>query len=228
MSRPNGYIIHETKTRVVILTMQSDNIKTGNMAQLWILARNIAPTAAAKTGNDSIVCGDCKHRPANNGTCYVTLFQGPLSIWNCYQRGNYPFLPASDYPVILAGRKIRLGAYGDPAYVPLDIIARLTSAAAGFTGYTHQWRRCNPRLSQFTMASVDSITEYQDAKLAGWRTFRVSSAAAGSDNIAGKEITCPATAGRHCIDCLLCSGNRLRARDITIQVHGSKASKFKA
>jgi hypothetical protein len=227
MNRPNGYIISETKDRVVILTMHSDNIKTGDMSQLWILHRTIAPTAAAKTGADVVICGDCKHRPANMGTCYVTLFQGPLSIFHAYHRGRYSYLQPADYKTVLAGRAIRLGAYGDPAYVPFGILVKITAAAIGHTGYTHQWRRCNPKLKALIMASVDSISEYQDAKLAGWRTFRVSPT--GDDNIPGCEITCPASAGRvQCINCRLCSGTTRRAKDITIRAHGAKASKFAA
>jgi hypothetical protein len=224
---PKGFTVYQDDNIVAIVTLKSTNVKTGNMAQLWILNKDIDPLTAAKTGSDELICGDCKHRPSNMGTCYVTLFHGPLGIWKAYHRGRYPFLQSSDYASVLSGKAIRLGAYGDPAFVPYNILENLTAAAAGFTGYTHQWRRCSAKYRNLVMASVDTAAEYARAKRKGYRTFRVS--ATGQDNSA-TEITCPASSGKAlCLSCKLCCGTkRPHAKDITIKVHGARAGSFNA
>ena len=87
MKKPNGYIIYEGKSQlnggniVAIVTMNSKNIKTGNMASMWILNADIKPTEASKKGEDASVCGDCKHRAVNKGACYVTLHHAPLAVY---------------------------------------------------------------------------------------------------------------------------------------------------
>ncbi len=226
LSHITGFIINETSKIVSIVTMHSVNIKTGDMAQLWILNRHVSPVDAARDGSDSMVCGNCKHRPANQGTCYVTLFQGPGNVWKAYQKGKYPELSPKDYGALCAGRAIRFGAYGDPAFVPFRILEKLARVSAGFTGYTHQWETCPTEYRNLVMASVDNIAEYYRAKEKGYRTFRVS--VTGDDNRPG-EITCPATTmGAKCLRCLLCAGNARRAKDITIKVHGAHASRFVA
>jgi hypothetical protein len=69
------------------------------------------------------------------------------------------------------------------------------------------------------MASADSVSDRRDAKLAGWRTFRVS---IGIDRQDG-EISCPASkeagARTTCIDCRLCKGTQISAKDIVIADH---------
>ncbi len=224
--RAKGYVVFESRNIVGIVTLHSSNIKTGDMAQLWILNKHKSPCAAAADGSDRFVCGDCKHRPANLGTCYVTLFQGPGNVYKAYRAGKYPYLKPADYRQVFAGRAIRFGAYGDPAYIPFDLLWAMHHASAGTTGYTHQWRKCDILYSDLLMASVDNLQEYQVAKRAGWRTFRVS--ATGTDNMPA-EITCPASAGKvQCVRCKLCCGRMRQAKDITIKVHGSRAHKFAA
>ena len=39
----NGYLLHETDAYAVIATLESENEKTGNMIQLWILVRDKTP-----------------------------------------------------------------------------------------------------------------------------------------------------------------------------------------
>ena len=225
----SGYILHETLTRVVIATMESENVKTGNMIQIWILNRNTAPHVAVKTGEDSVVCGNCPHRGTIvdgkliDRTCYVVTFQGPLSVWSAYHRGVYERI--TDYSVF-SGRMVRLGAYGDPAFIPRRIVDRIVAAADGHTGYTHQWRGAD-WLRQYVMASVDTLAELETARANGWRTFRVSSTL---DTQTG-EILCPASdeAGKRttCEQCGLCNGARDGVKSIMIPVHGRGADKFK-
>ena len=51
---------------------------------------------------------------ANVGrSCYVTVFQAPPVIWKAYKAGKYP--KAQNLQGLFAGKRVRLGAYGDPA-----------------------------------------------------------------------------------------------------------------
>jgi hypothetical protein len=75
------------------------------------------PIESAKSGLDYLCCGDCKHRPVNFGTCYVT-FIARTAIYKAWRRGRYAKFPQKDYQKIFGARDIRCGAYGDPALVP--------------------------------------------------------------------------------------------------------------
>lgn len=230
--RPTGYVIYECATYVVIATMETENPKTGNMVQLWILGRDADPVTAVKTGADDVVCFDCKHRgqDGKNRTCYVQVFQAPRAVWHAYQRGRYPFLLATDFEHIFNGRRIRFGAYGEPVLIPIAIMRELARVSDGWTGYTHQWRHAEyQEYRAFVMASVDSVAEYESAKALGWRTFRVRTP---HQALSANEIICPASdEADHkttCADCRLCSGTRGidPRKDIAIIIHGAKASKF--
>lgn len=204
---------------VCIATLKSTNVKTGDMVQTWILLRDVNPTTALKSGQDKSICGDCRHR---NTSCYVNVGRAPLSVYTAYNRGRYPLIDTSGYN-IFQNRSVRIGAYGDPAAVPIDIWEKVSASAAATTGYTHQWRRY-PELKPYCMASVDSLAERHIAKLLGWRTFRTSRNTVKHHN----ESICPASeqAGYklNCNTCLACDGTASQRRgDITIQIHGSRA-----
>src|SRR5262249_41104252 len=117
--KPTGYILQETEDIVVIGTLESENGKTGNMIQVWILLRNTSPVDAVKLGQDVRICLDCKHKGTgfSDRTCYVNVGQGPLSVWTAYRNGNYPFLPISGYAKAFGKRKVRFGAYGEPMLI---------------------------------------------------------------------------------------------------------------
>lgn len=200
------------------LQRPSQNRKTGDMVQAWIMRADIAPVAAVRAGADGSVCGDCKHRGTS---CYVNLGQAPQNIWHAYQRGSYSHAP--DWAVF-SGRSLRMSAYGDPAALPFDLVAGILDKAGTRTGYTHQWRR-EPRLAAYLMASVDTPAERIQARMLGFRTFRVRHG--GDPHMAG-ELECLAdSAGLTCESCRLCSGQaRPGKRDITIQVHGARKGNF--
>ena len=239
-TKPNGYLLHETEDIAVIATgfaRKSANPKTGDMIQVWILLRDINPVAAIKLGADSAVCFDCKHR-GNKGkarTCYVRVANAPLGVWKAYRRGMYPYLPIEDYACMFerrkVRRKVRFGAYGEPVLLPLNKIAELTRVSDGWTGYTHTWRNeASGPYARFIMASCDTPQDYSDAKLAGWRAFRVRGMNAP---LMPNEISCPASeeSGKRttCERCKLCSGSCGAAdprKDISIVVHGAGAKRF--
>ena len=214
-----GYILHEDGERVVIAVgfkRPSSNRKTGKMIQVYILVKGTHPVLAKQQGLDFAVCGNCAIRNA----CYVQLGKGPAMVWKTYRAGKYPRL--TDYSVF-AGRMVRWGAYGDPAFIPLEIVRQISSVAAGWTGYTHQWR--NPLFAAYRaylMASVETIEGMEQAQLHGWRTFRVAAVGMLRNLDIQREIICANTIrGVTCADCGLCNGTATRAKSIVIEAHGA-------
>lgn len=229
----NGPSLLDGKPVTAVVTglrQSSKNPKTGEMLQSYILRSDVHPREAIRVGADSSICGACPHRGRlerladgtlkNTGrTCYVNLLFGPGAIFKKIQRGEYPKIFPSE---LGSGRFIRIGSYGDPAAIPFDIWQSLLENAKGHTGYTHQWHRCDPRFKDIVMASVDSITEAQEAQSLGWRTFRVAfpkdiprlpnEAICPASKEAGKKLTCA--------ECLACHGTGPRGH-IVIQAHGN-------
>jgi hypothetical protein len=213
------------------LASKSLNEKTGDLIQTWIIREDVSPTVAVNTGADASICGTCPHRGRivdgrNVGrSCYVTIFQAPLNVWKSYHRGIYPAATPEQARDILAGRKVRLGSYGDPAALPFAVWSVALAKTEARTGYSHAWRSVSPALAQFVMASCDSTQDATDAKALGYRTFRVTSLPAPADKRRG-EVVCGASkeAGYKttCAACLACGGNGAKARaDIVITVHGA-------
>lgn len=212
------------------------NSKLGDVVQTWIMRADRAPAEARQRGQDVSICGDCplKGNPDEPQTraCYVHL--GQLgNLWRRYRSG-IPYL-ASDQQLeaMMAGRVVRLGSYGDPVAVPIEVWQAIRSIAKATIGYTHLWRRpeAEPYRS-FLMASVDSESEGVTARWAGWRTFRTrprtSEWVPPIEPPAKGEIVCPASQeGGYrstCEKCQLCDGTRgpwdIR-RNIVIMAHGS-------
>lgn len=231
---PTGLLLYEgisqidQKTEIIcIATLKSENVKTGDMIQTWILNKNINPVESIKTNEDSSICGDCKHRGPGNGkmrSCYVNVGQAPLNIYKSYHKGNY--IKTDDY-LFLGQKFLRIGSYGDPASVPYEVWEPLVRIASGWTGYSHQWKICDQRFKNICMASVDSEQEYTEAVQMGWRTFRVKNP---EDPNLENEFSCPASPEGNnrlqCLDCLACSGTRfgrIKRGRVSIVVHGSKA-----
>lgn len=232
LSRINGEPI------VVIATLSSANVKTGNMVQTWILHRDESPIEAINTGSDESVCGSCplrgiveEGRNRSRG-CYVTVRNAPYQVWTSYKAGKYPQLDSvrSELAGLLCGRSLRLGSYGDPAAVPKSAWNwMMKHCTGGRSGYTHQWR--DPRFQfwrKYIMASTHSDAENRDAHSMGWRTFRTLRA---DETTSADEVFCPASpdgkASRTvtCETCLACDGRKSGSarKSIAIHIHGSPA-----
>jgi hypothetical protein len=223
---PAGFILQRSPSPingapiVVILTLNSANRKTGNMAQVWILREDINPIEADKTGGDISVCGNCPHRrnpTTKKRSCYVNLGQAPLAVWKAYKAGKYAEDFRWNQRHLITGRKIRWGAYGDPAMIDPQIFHAINGLAAGHTGYTHQWREPWAQVyrGEF-MASCDGMRDYLEASAHGWKCFSV--AAVGHQ---GPGKICPATvegSQAQCVTCSLCSGDK---SDIWVEAHGT-------
>lgn len=229
-----GFSLLSPTVRIAVvvtgLERRSSNVKTGGMIQTYIIRDDMRPRDAIMSGADDAICGVCPHRLQADGSrsCYVSLRTGLNVVGRLL--ATYPELSPDVAAQLCSGRAVRLGTYGDPAAVPLDIWRRLTALARSFTGYTHQWRMRHVRAYQgYVMASCDSDDDRARAKLDGWRTFRVRKVTpSGPEPMGSREIVCPASAeGGHrvtCESCGLCSGNtRAAAKDIAIIDHSTRA-----
>ena len=211
----------------VIATLKTSNVKTGDMVQTWIIRTDISPVEAAKIGLDSSVCGSCVHRHFNGGACYVNIGQAPNAVYKSFIAGKYPDFDQAKHSQYLQGRKIRLGAYGDPAAVPFEVMEYLANIGTGHTGYTHQAKHANfdPRFIDICMISADSPKQAKQWHNKGARTFRV---AMEGDGMHENESECLSeTIGTKCIDCGLCDGSKRSADSIVITVHGSLQNRFR-
>ena len=211
----------------LIATLKTSNVKTGDMVQTWIIRTDVNPVEASKQSLDASVCGGCPHRHSLGGACYVNIGQAPNAVFKTYTKGGYPTVQQNpELLQLLQGRKIRAGAYGDPAAVPAHVWAPIVAMAAGVTGYTHQsaHRNFDPAILDFCMVSADTPKQALRAHAAGARTFRVRTPDAPM--LAG-EIECLADSeGLSCADCLLCHGKRTAAPNVVITVHGSRAARY--
>ena len=237
----NSYVIYhgpsqlDGKPIVAIATGfngKSVNPKTGiHIISTWILCADIEPLDAILAGADQTICGDCAFRGTATPkrvvgrACYVVVGKAPYNIWRQWNRERPASLSPRRIGTVFAGRGVRLGSYGDPAAVPLRIWRAVTARAAFWTGYTHQWRDCNPNYADWCMASCDSEADRREARALGYRTYRTTAHNAFANRLAG-EVVCPASheAGQKttCDQCRLCSGTRGQERntDVVITLHG--------
>ncbi len=213
----------------------SKNSKTGEMPQVWILRSDIHPTDALRTGQDESICGNCPHRPKVLGvdalkkssrSCYVNTMSFN-AVYKKYANGGYDVADLSVLAQRLQNAHVRLGAYGDPAAVPIEVWDQLCKYCKS-TGYTHQWRTCDKRYAEYCQASCDNIVDVTDAVTLGYRTFFVQNVADKNEVIrsvgAIRLAHCPASKEKGkvttCYECMACSGTRSNIKsNITIMLH---------
>lgn len=246
-NKHNGYVVWKGKSRldgkpiVVIVTgvgapsKRSKNVKTGQMAQVWVLRSDINPIEAISSGRDESICGSCplrgiiekvgRRKTNRMRACYVEVDKAPLAVWKSYKAGNYPAITDD---VQWEDQATRLCAYGDSAAIPYAVSRNLISRGNGkHTGYTHSKLQHAQPLRKMLMASVHSEEEAKEMHDKGWRTFRTM---APGDTLMPNEIMCPASEeqGKRltCETCLACSGtgdkeSRKNAVSVAIFAHGS-------
>lgn len=236
-----GPSVIDGKPIVAIATGLRDggaNSKTGPMAQIYFIRSDVNPMVAVHTGDDVSICGDCSLRGEievdKKGVrknvrrkCYVTLMHGPRVVYDAFLRGVYPEVKPAVARKLLAGKRVRLGSYGDPGSVPFETLETVLDKVHELNGYTHMWRKY-PELSAFCMASCDTEKDREEAKALGFRTYRIRRQ---GDPVLKGEGQCPASAelGKkvQCASCMLCGGHKTKAKaDLTIVVHGGGATHF--
>lgn len=257
----NGLVIYkglseiDNETPIVTIAHISPgyNDKIGQMTQIYYLVdTKESPVTVASSGQDFGICGNCKHRPVNLGSCYVTLFQGVRALAKAYNENSY-FDLTGDFDIVLEllsliNFPIRFGAYGDPAAMPYDLQYQMAVAVDfRLTGYTHQWDDFGTKFAAFKTflhASVDTDQETKRAQEAGWNYYKISTCDGAytgrtSDYAKTKEILhvikspqetiCPNTASSgvvNCASCLKCSG--AHGSPIINAIHGARTKKFQA
>ena len=237
----------EIAVLVTGLAAPSGNEKTGAMIQTHIVRVDTEPGEAIRLGMDSgSVCpSKCPHRSkasGGNGDCYtfpsILRGHGTAGSWGAFNRGRYRRYGLGELATLGASRDIRLGSYGDPGAVPIEIWDALLSESVSNTGYTHAWRT-SPGLARWCMASVDSVAEATEAMRLGFRFYLPEPVgAAPTRRIGGETVAqCPASAeaGRRvtCSTCpkkLRCSGTRHGSQiaGVRIEAHGSGARSLRA
>jgi hypothetical protein len=229
-----GAVLYEGPSRingapiVAIMVYESENKKTGDIPQVWILQPGVHPFQARVDGTDVAVCGGCIL--AKNRGCYVN-WTTLAKILPCYESGKYGDIDHARWWFRRnSPNAVRIGAYGDPVAVPLEVWERLAELPPQPTilGYTQMWRSpLAEGYQKFCMASTKSPREYADAKRLGWRSFR---AALPQDAApAQMQKLCPETVNDEetCKSCRMCSGG-VDGPDIMVELHGAGATMKRA
>ena len=216
----NSLKIYEDKQRNIYaalycLERSSSNTKTGDMVQLAILPIDNKPTKALKDRRLPN-CSDC----ALISTCYVNT----VSLNAVYDQTVNQAVSAAPKRF---RAPIRLGSWGDPGLLPLDLLQQLSRAAGAHTGYTHLWQDIAPSYSSVLMASIDHLTAKQQGltvdqlkRLAWDKGYRTYSILQPGEQQSAQERSCLYISNNtQCRYCQLCSGASSK-RSIAAPLHG--------
>ena len=225
--KPRGVVIFEgpsllDRSEIVsaIAIFKSDNKKTGDMVQVYIITTHLHPVEAIKQGRKQGTCGHC---PLLGTVCYIRPEQAPRAVWDGNRRGIYPAYNDKEHRHLFQGRKLRWGADGDPAALPVPLVRKFSAIVAGHTGYTHQADDIPSNraeaLSEFLMISTETEEQVHECTARGWRSFRVRGE---NQPLLPGEIDCPHyTHGVQCDTCNLCNGTSGScSKHISVVVHG--------
>lgn len=220
----------------------SQNRKTGDMVQVSIMRADMPPVDAWRIGADGAVCpAACSHRSrarGGRGTCYVNKAR-LTSTWAAARRklaaGRVGFPP-----FLFARARVRMGMEGDPAAVPVTVIAPVLEAAGAWTGYSAAWRTLPDAWKRYVMASCDTPADAVEAIAQGWRPFASSTSPEMDAEYRAAGLTlCDAErpTAKTCAACLRCNGAgrhpssptpRTTARPgAYLPIHGSIGSSYR-
>lgn len=214
----------------VVVFMSESNPKTGPCIAVAILPGDGKRAMSdRKAGLDVSVCGVCPFRSlasGGKGGCYVSAFAlmgyagSAAAAWK--RADPYAFPESTILPM-------RLGAYGDPAAIPVDAFNRLMDWHGGSCwGYTHGWRHSAAQhLKGTCMASVETPEHQTQAVAKGWRVYRI---VASLQAIKATGLTeCESAKGVECIACGACSGDKARQdHGRAIVIHGASRKRASA
>ena len=246
-SMPAGFVVYRGPSLidgapivVIVNTITSSaNAKIGRMAQVWFIRADVAPNVAIKSGRDVAVCGGCPF--AGDNGCFVDM-RPLMSVWHAFERGSYKDATPEQVGELIAlafnmGKNdgIRLGAYGDPAAAPFEVLEALVgpvkAMGAATTGYTHAWggysapgHVADPRLPSLVMASGHTAADERAARAAGYRSFISQPTPAPIAATAACPASAEAGKRKTCSECGACNGMRSmldKRASMRIAVHGS-------
>lgn len=230
----SGAVLYEGPSRIngepiaAVMVYDSGNKKTGDIPQVWLFQPGVHPYQARVGGSDVAVCGGCIL--AKNRGCYVQ-WTTLKAVTESYSKGNYGDIDHARWWFRRnSPNAVRIGAYGDPVAVPLEVWERLAELPPRPTilGYTQMWRSPLAKgYQKFCMASTKSPQEYADAKRLGWRSYRV--ALPQDTTLAQGQQWCPETLSDEdtCKGCRMCSGG-VDGPDIMVELHGAGATMKRA
>ena len=180
----------------------SENGKTGDMGQVYILPKATSPGHAWINGAINAVCPDsCEHRRDQKADCYVNWSR----LRAAWERGlTAPALPDG----YLKGAIVRLGAGGDPCAVPFHVWVGLLDGVKGWSGYTAQWATLPAKWRGYFMASVATPDQAFDAAAMGWRLYAASLSEADDRayEAQGVKACLSHAVDLPCVSCRQCDG----------------------
>jgi hypothetical protein len=202
----------------------SENTKTGDMVQVYILPVAVSPRSAWHHGGIEAVCPDaCSHRSDQDADCYVNWSR----LRSTWERGAA--MTAGVPAGFFRGAVVRFGAGGDPSAVPFEVWKSIADEARGWSGYTANWRSLSPEWATLFMASVSSLPDVWRARSAGWRIYAASESAAMDDALsaAGIRECLSHSHGVECTACRQCDGTSKGSKrpDYYIPLHGAVGGK---
>jgi hypothetical protein len=218
--KKDGYLIN--------FQLESNNSKTGNMVQNFIFPLSWFETDKHLSKlDDSSICFDCVYSQSKTKGCYVRKGFANMSMWGkikSIRKIGITNIP--DYSekidnlleVLLSGKGIRFGSYGEPILLGEKMVQKICGYANFWTGYTHQFHK-HIWSNKYFMASVESDFSFNLAKKLGFRVFYIVDSMNESKNF----IHCPASKEMNkkanCDTCKLCMGLSSKAKDIKILKH---------
>lgn len=226
----SGDIIHVLKTK------PSENSKLGFGFVVHTYHWSLDQIATGVFTNDAHNCMDCPYSYNQNGGktggCYThggpqgkglrsmlkrlhRLYgEGKIESFNKNLFNAFLTLSSSASPVLT-----RLGVYGEPITLPLNVMGKLVRISKSHTGYTHQWNKDTAgEYSKYLMASTHNTFETLIAESRGYRSFQ------SSKQKDAKMPVCPASKEMNykltCIQCKACDGKASgKSKSIFIHKH---------
>lgn len=212
----SGDIIHVLKTKL------SENTKLGIGLTVHTYHWSVDQVTRGVFNDDAHNCMDCPYSYNQNGGksggCYThdgPQGQGLRSMLKrlnrLYGAGKIEQFDKQKFNAFITVSSAanplltRLGVYGEPVTLPLNLIGKLVRVSKGHTGYTHQWNKDHAlAYSKYLMASVHNKFEKLIAEARGFRAFQ------SSKEKDAKMPACPASKEMGhkltCIQCLACDG----------------------
>lgn len=217
-----GQSLFDGRPLICVITLDSDNVKTGKLYQTWILLRDTDPVQASKNHMDMSACGTCPHQGAlvfdpdaaalldrdpdakvdefHGGvgrSCYVDLGKAPLAVWKTYHRGRYPKISPEEAAWLVGGDYLRIGSYGDPAAVPDEVWRPMVfrdDGTANVAGVTGYTHAWKaPHAQVYKDYLMASADSIEDAKEAAFMGWRYFRVRKHGEPVLQGELQCPAS-----------------------------------
>ena len=210
------HIISQSKTtNTKIAELKEKIVQTYHFSKEQFLEAKKQTTMRDFFSHDAKVCLDCPFAVSNGAklsACYthkIRQYSGFLSMLRSIKMewDEIPTLSETNPLAITKmcdGRYVRFGTYGEPSFLPIGMVRKMTNVAKSWTGYTHQWRKVDHQFAHYFMASTHTAEEEYTATLIGYRSF------VASPTPISQFISCPASKEMgfksNCSKCGLCSG----------------------